>query len=314
LYYDAPLPDGVEVIFACGPFGSLAPLGKQLSALPKSERPVLVHILTEQLANPNLPEWLRYGGGWLRSRLERWAFYQQPDGTWALRSWLIPFVTKFHRFRYYGDLYWLQKAGVLSVLAISSRWTADFLQKRGFDPIILPPSVMEGEYLELERDIPVLWLGKAGSSRRSRHLKQIRADLKARGIDILMVDGVEHPYVFGKERTILLNRTKIILNILREEWDDNSMRYVLAAPCRTLIVTEPTLPHSFFKPGVHLVEADISEIADTISYYLEHDEEREKIVEAAHSLVTNQSGLDKMIQIMVCVLEQRRQKESSIHD
>jgi hypothetical protein len=63
-----------------------------------------------------------------------------------------------------------------------------------------------------------------------------------------------------EERRILLNRTKIALNISRQPWEDSSLRYFVVAPNRAMIVTEPTLPHTPFTPGVHLVEAPIEQI------------------------------------------------------
>jgi hypothetical protein len=110
---------------------------------------------------------------------------------------------------------------------------------------------------------------------------------------MMVVDGVEHPYVFGEDRIILLNRTKIVLNLLRTPWDDNSMRYCLAAPNRALVVTEPTLPHTDFTPGVHLVEAPAEQITDTICYYLAHEEERCQIVDRAYQLVTTELTMAK---------------------
>ena len=130
----------------------------------------------------------------------------------------------------------------------------------------------EWDNLELERDIPVLWLGKAGSSRRKSLLHKTRAELRTHGIEMLVIDGVENPYIFGKDRDNLLSRTKIVLNLVRAWWDDNSLRYTLVAPKRALIVTEPTLPHTDFMPGVHLVEAPVNQLADTILYYLNHEE------------------------------------------
>jgi hypothetical protein len=152
-----------------------------------------------------------------------------------------------------------------------------------------------GGDLGLERDIPILWIGKIATSRRHRLLKRIRAELKERGLEILVVDGIENSYVFGEKRTILLNRTKIVLNLLREKWDDNSMRYFLAAPNRALIITEPTLPHTPFLAGMHLVEAPIDQIADSICYYLSHEEERRRIVDQAHQLVTTDLTLRKAV-------------------
>jgi hypothetical protein len=304
--YDERMPPDLDAVIVCGPFGAMTPLNKQLVACPKPERPLLVYIMTEQLPNPDLPEWWRYLSGSARSLLDRLAYRQEESGRWIIRPWLKPVTSSAKRNRYYGDLFWMKRQGILSLLTISSLWTADYLRARGFDPMLLPPSVLEGEDLKLERDIPVLWLGKTGSNRRARILAQIRADLKTRGVELRVIDGVENPYVFGHKRTILLNRAKIVLNIMREKWDDNSMRYILAAPCRALIVTEPTLPHSPFQPGVHLVEAPVDQMADAICYYLEHEEERLAITDRAYELVTQETGLKKMQMILdrVCAMKQ----------
>ena len=298
--YDARLPSDLDVIFARGPFGSLVPLANQLLACPLSRRPSFVLWMTEQLPNPDLPEWVRYGVGLLRSRAERLAFRQRTQGEWRPSPRLHWLTAKAHRFRYYGDLYWLHRQGILSVLVVGSSWTADFVRARGFDPIVPPPSSPRdwGADLKLERDIPVLWIGKIATTRRQRLLKRLRAELRERGVEILMIDGLENPYVFGEGRTILLNRTKIVVNLLREKWDDNSMRYRLAAPNRALIVTEPTLPHTPFLPGVHLVEAPIEQMADTICYYLSHEEDRQRIVDRAYQLITESSREEVVAQIL----------------
>jgi hypothetical protein len=298
--HDARLPLDLDVLLARGPFGSLVPLANQLLACPTPRRPPFVLWMTEQLPNPDLPEWVRYGVGLLRSRAERLAFRPRAQGEWQLDPRLHCLTAKAHRFRYYGDLYWLHRQGILSVLVTASSWTADFLRARGFDPIVPPPSCRPdwGADLKLERDIPVLWIGKIATVRRERLLKRLRAELKERGVEILMIDGVENPYTFGEERTILLNRTKIVVNLLREKWDDTSMRYRLAAPNRALIVTEPTLPHTPFLPGVHLVEAPIEGMADAICYYLSHEEDRQHIVDRAYQLITGNSIAEVVAQIL----------------
>ncbi len=295
LRYEAKLPQVLDIVLVYGPFGSLVPLANQLLACPPSRRPLFVLWMTEQFPSPNLPEWVRYLGGIIRSRVERLAFRQRAQGEWQLDPRLRWLTTKAHRVRYYGDLYWLQRQGILSILAVASPWTADFLRARGFDPIVahLGSHPSWGADLELERDIPVLWIGKIGTRRRQRLLNRIRAELRERGVEMLMIDGIEHPYVFGEERTILLNRTKVVLNLLREKWDDNSMRYCLAALNRTLVVTEPTLPHTAFTPGVHLAEAPLEQMADTICYYLSHGEERQRIVDQAYQLAITELTMSK---------------------
>jgi len=298
--FDARLPEDLDVVLAIGPYGSLVPLTNQLLACPISQRPAFIFLMSEQFPNPRLPEWLRYGVGMMRSRAERLAFHQRAPGDWRLRPWLSWLTAKATRFRYYGDLYWLHRQGILSVLGISSQWTANFLRARGFDPFVQHLGYHPDQWtdLKLDRDIPVLWLGKTGTARRGRLLKGVRAELKERGIEMLVIDGEENPYVFGKKRTILLKRTKIVLNLLRTEWDDNSMRYGLAMPRGALVVTEPTLPHTCFIPGVHLVETPIEQMADTICYYLSHEEERQRIVDRAYQLITKHSVVEEMIQIL----------------
>jgi hypothetical protein len=314
LCYEDRLPQELDVVLVYGPFATLVPLANQLLDYPPSRRPTFVLWMTEQFPNPGLPEWVRYPCSVLRSQMERRAFRQDDKGDWRIAPRWRWLTGKAHRFRYYGDLYWLQRQGILSLLTITSPWTADFLRARGLNPVVIYLGMHPswGDDLGLERDIPVLWIGKIGSDRRRRLLDRIRADLREQGIEMLMIDGVEHPYVFGKERTILLNRTQIALNLLRATWDDNSLRYCLAAPNRTLIVTEPTLPHTAFKPGVHLVEAPIEKLSETICHYLSHQEERQQIVDRAYQLATTELTMSNAIsQLLDRILEVRGNTQSN---
>jgi hypothetical protein len=283
----ARLPEGLDVVLAVGPYGTLVPLISQLSARPPARRPAFAYVMTEQLPNPDLPEWFRYGAGVLRSWAGRKASRAAGNGAWQAVPALKWMARKATRFGYYGDLYWMRRAGVLSVLAVWSRVTADFLKERGF-PAMVPSEGYSpgwGDDLGLARDIPVLWLGKAGSRRRARVLQRLRGELRERGVEVHVVDGVEHSYVFGPQRTELLNRTQIMLNLVREKWDDNSLRFCLAAANKALIVSEPMLPHSSFRPGVHLVEAPIDQLAGIICRYLDDEAARRQITGRAYELV-----------------------------
>ena len=308
LYHDAKLPSDLDVVITRGPFGSLVPLTSQLLARPASQRPSFVLWMSEQLPNPNLPEWLRYWGGLLRSQAERWAFREVAPGEWQVKPLWRWLTTKGHRFRYYGDLYWLRRQGILSLLPVRSLVTIEFLRARGFDPFLIPMSFRYewGTDLKLERDIPVLWLGKIATARRRHLLQRVRRELHERGVEMLVIDGMENPYVFGEDRTILLNRTNIVLNLLREGWDNNSMRYALAAINRALIVTEPTLPHTPFIAGEHLVEVEIEKMAETICHYLSHEEDRQRIVENAYQLITKASIEDVVARILEQVISTRQ--------
>jgi hypothetical protein len=307
------LPENLDMVFAYGPFGSLVPLANRMLACPPSQRPLFVFRMSEQLPNPDFPEKLWYGAGLIRSHMERLAFREETPGEWELRPRLRWLTMKANRFRYYGDLQWLHQQDILSLLVIGVRLNAvsgDCLRARGIDPmpVSLGSHPSWGAELGLERDIPVLWIGKRATRRRERLLGRIRAELKERSVEMMMIDGIEHPYVFGDERTVLLNRTKIVLNLLRERWDSNSLRYYIAAPNRAMVITEPVSPPNSFVHGEHLIEAPIESMADTICYYLSHEEERQKIADQAYQFATTdltmKEGLTRVLE-RVTLLRQK---------
>lgn len=312
-FYDAKLPRNLDVVFTYGPFGSLVPLVNQLSACPSSQRPLLVFRMSEQLPNPDLPEWVRSGIGLIRSQAERLAFHQHTNGAQQLIPRLRWLTTKATRFRYYGDLHWLQRQGILSLLVIGHRLngvSGDCLRAKGINPLVvsLGSHPSWGKDLGLERDIPVLWIGKRGTSRRARLLDRIRSELRQHGVEMMMIDGVEHSYVFDEERTILLNRTRIVLNLLREKWDSNSLRYYIAAPNRAMIVTEPVYPPNSFVSGTHLIEAPVEHMTDTILHYLSHEEERRRIADQAYELATTDLTMKRGLVRVLETVAQLRQK------
>jgi len=305
LPYDARLPDDLDLLILPGPVGggSLVPIGRQLAGRRPDCRPITVLWQFEPLPDPTLPSWFLKSGAIGRSRLERLAWTEGQDGTWQLRPWARGVVRRGTRFRYYGDMLWLRDSGVISTLAVSSPCTAQYLHDHGLDASVvswgIPPDW--GQDLGLVRDIPVLWMGQPGASRRVKLLTRIRSELDRCGIEMYEIDGIKRPYVFGDERTILLNRTKVVLNLPRMPWDDNSARYYLAAPNKALIVSEPTLPHTPFVPGQHLVEAPIEQLTDTIIYYLTHEEERARIVERAWRLVIGELTLRNAVRCLLDV-------------
>jgi hypothetical protein len=298
---NSPLPPGLDAILAWGPLGSLVPIARQLLEMEAAHRPAFGLLLTEQLPNPSLPEWWRYRVGMLRSWIERRATRKTGD-TWQAAPALSWLTFRLKRYRYYGDLFWLQRKDLLDALAVWSGWNAAFLRERGLDAFV-PQRMRDlswGRDLHLERDIPVLWLGKPGSKRRKKLLGRIRRQLRERGVEMMVVDGVEHPYVFREERTILLNRTRIVLNLLRQKWDDNAMRFELAAYNKAMIVSEPMLPHTPYRPGVHLIEAPIDEIPDVICHFLQDEAARRAIADQAYEFVM--SGATKS-QVMAELLQ-----------
>jgi hypothetical protein len=301
------LPQGLDLVIAVGPFGSLTPITNQLADYPISRRPKFLLWMTEQLPNPALPEWIRYPVSAARSYVDWLSYRRNEQNQWIEDHRFSRLTSKAYRFRYYGDLFRLKKANILTVLAVGSDWIANYLRVRGLEPVVayIGSHPSWGEDLGIERDIPVVWIGKFVSSRRRHVFELIRTELRQRGVELKVIDGIENPPVFGHERTVLLNRTKIVLNILREKWDNHSLRYFLAAQNGALIVTEPTLPHTPFQVGKHLVRAEIDHIVDTMMYYLNHEDERLQISKQAYQLVSTELTMKNSVERIIHAINEK---------
>jgi hypothetical protein len=286
-----PVPEGVDLVFTYAPFGKFMPIVNHLADLPENTRPLLVHWNTEGTPDLRIPWRLVRAVGAGRSGIERLI---QPTGNGHFQplskiSSLTKIDFSMMRFRFIGDYYAAYSQGILSVFSDSSAVYADIHTKHGLPTVYAPWGSTPRWYADLgiERDIDVLWMGKRGTRRRSQLLDRVRAELKTYGIDIHVADNEENPFIFGDERTEYLNRAKITLNITRTWYDDNFSRFSLAAPNRSLVVSEKMLPHCpSYQPGVHFVEAEPENLAQAVLYYLQNPDEREQIVAEAYRLTT----------------------------
>jgi hypothetical protein len=91
------------------------------------------------------------------------------------------------------------------------------------------------ETLGLERDIDVLFLGDVRVARRRRALDFLQSS----GINVTVAGSWEDPQYWGENRTKLLNRTKILLNIPRTAGDYSGLRMFLGAANGAVILSEP---------------------------------------------------------------------------
>lgn len=270
------IPAAADIIFLYGPFGKYNHL---LESLPSPRVQTVIFWNTEGLPDISWPPKLVR----VLSRLRAWA----GRGT----GWRQRFDRGFIRFRYLGDFLYAHRHGLIDVLADISVVYADYLSAAGIPAIHAPfgssPTWFDDRVRE--RDIDVLWMGKFASRRRENILRRLRAELAEHGVEIYMVDNVEHPFVYDDERTELLHRTKITLNILRTWYDENSLRICMAVPNGSLVVSEPLLAHvPQYIAGEHYVSAPIPKLAETIIHYLNHPTEREKITENARRFITTE--------------------------
>jgi len=301
---DSTVPGEADIVFTFAPYGRFLPVAQQLSQLDPEKRPLLVHWNTEGLPDLRLPWPITRLLGAARSWLERSTYRLRPSA--GRNSFLAQLESKMLRFRYVGDYYYAHNQGVLTLFSDSSAVYARIHSQHGLPTLFIPwgSSPLWYADLELERDIDVLWMGNRQGERRSRLIDQVREGLLQHGVTMYVADGQENPFIFREERATLLNRAKITLNITRTWYDDNFSRFALAAPNRSLVVSEHLLPHCpAYEPGVHYVATATEKLAETIVYYLQRPEARADIVDKAYRLTTSQLTFNNSIRTLLTAVE-----------
>jgi hypothetical protein len=299
-----PVPAGVEAIFSHGPYGRFLSVPAQLGQLPPSQRPLLAHWNDEGMPDLRLPWPVLSGVGRLRSWIGRQLHAPHPNALARLPA-LKWFEPRLMRFSYLGDYRFAYQQGWLSLLVDQSKIYAALRSAHGLPTLAVPWGAIPAwsADLGLERDIDVLWLGARASRRRGALLDQVRADLRQRGIEIYVADNEEHPFIFGEERTRMLNRAKVTLNLTRTWYDDNFLRFSIVLPNRSLLVSEPMLAHcDEYIAGTHYVTAPAARLGETIAHYLAHPAERQRIVDSAYELVTQTLTLKNCVARIMAAL------------
>jgi hypothetical protein len=304
--WNQPLPAGVDVVLSHGPYGRFLSVPERLAKLPPGQRPFLVHWNDEGLPDLRLPWPIMSGLGSARSRVGRLVDSSNPAAQTLTRLLRLKSIDRrLMRFSYLGDYRYAYQQGWLGLLVDQSKIYAALHSAHGLPALAVPWGAIPAwsADLRLERDIDVLWMGARASRRRGALLDRIRSELRRRGIEMYVADNEEHPFIFADERARMLNRAKVTLNLTRTWYDDNFLRFAIVLPNRSLLVSEPMLDHCpAYVAGRHYVAAPIDQLPDTIEYYLSHAAERQRIVDDAYGLVTNELTLKNCVaRIMAAV-------------
>lgn len=302
-----PFPRDADIVFCFAPYGRFMQIPRQLDRIERRKRPIFIHWNTENPPDLRIPWPVMKGVGDLRSWVDR---LNDSDG-WS-RSLLgappIKWVNqRLHKFRYVGEYHYAWRKGWIDVFVESSAIYADLHKRHGLPAMTVPWGTVRDWHadLGLERDVDVLWMGKRRTKRRSDLLDRVRADLKPRGISVYVADDVEKPFVFGDARIELLNRSKITLNLL-PTWYDHAFpyRFHIAAGNRSMVVSEPFLPHCpTYEAGVHYAAAPIEQLAETIERYVKDDDARVRIAENAYQLATTELTFDNSVRTIMQAAE-----------
>jgi hypothetical protein len=307
-FFDKNIPKDVDYLLTFGPYNRLLPIWQKNACIALNRRPVVIHWNTEGMPDLRIPPRVIRVLGAIRSKIGRMGYSSSVFDHFLYSMRPVSHIDKsFKRYRFHGDYEYAYRKGWLHILSDTSHIYSQIRSKIGLPTLYAPWGASQRWYKDLgiERDIDVLWMGTRGSQRRSRILDQIFKELKLKGLNLYIADNEENPFIFGEKRTSHLNRAKITLNITRTWYDDNYSRFTMACSNRSLVVSEPVLPHcTEIKANVHYVSARIEDLANTIVYYLEHEEEIRRLVDNAYELMMDGLKFEKSLRKMFAAAQQ----------
>lgn len=198
-------------------------------------------------------------------------------------------------------LRWLARRGLPDLLVVSSAGRQEYLAEIGLraDHVPLGYHPDHGRDLGLERDIDVLFVGALDVPRRRRALRELRR----RGVRVEAVGDWSDPRFWGENRTHLINRAKIFLNLSRHEGQFSGERLILGMANRALVVSERMFRPEPFVPGTHYVAASLDEIPGLVERFLADAEAREQVAAAGHLFVTRDLTLGRSVARIVELID-----------
>lgn len=297
------IPDETNYVFLSGPCGSFIPFVKKIRSLRQEKRPVIIYWFTENLMLDFPPKVL----GLFQKIFSDLNFLDFPQIYQSSRKlFLRIFRGRGSRFASLGDIIWLRKNGLLDVLGLSASYYVNYFQKVGINAVLIPrgyhPSY--GRIMNLERDIPVTWMGKIRNRRRAAIIYGLRDKLRAYGLKMHIHDNASMPFIFGEERTNILNRSLFVLNVLAYPTDEVSIRYYIAAANGAVILTEPGMNEYPFENGRHLIECSIDDMAEKVVYYQRHLDEWQQISLNMLGYMKHEVTLEKSVMNLMGLAEQ----------
>jgi hypothetical protein len=203
-----------------------------------------------------------------------------------------------------GDFHWTHIRGVMenwqSILdshnegwidhfAVSTNQRKNFLVHRGIAAYFIPVGAHEymGCDMGLQRDIPVGFIGSTRQGRRAAIVDSLGDRLKKKGIPLIQT---EKGY-YGEQRCKWLNRTRILINLYNYSWSSAWIRFLMAAKCRTLVVSEPMNDEHPMIAGIHYVSATLDEMPEVICNLLDDPVTIDRITSAAAMLCQHELTL-----------------------
>lgn len=182
------------------------------------------------------------------------------------------------------DATFTNRAPWIDLVACNTPTRAAFLRQCGI-PARFVPLGFHANWGEMpshapfsgERDIDVLFVGTLRSPSRQRLVPEVLQTLNGWGFNTCEIDG----FPCGQQRSLLLQRARVVLNVLRFPWEFPGPRLFASAACGALCVSNEAVQNEPFQPGLHFVRAPRARMAESISWYLTHEDERRRVAARA---------------------------------
>ncbi|MCE5184856.1 MAG: glycosyltransferase [Planctomycetaceae bacterium] len=157
----------------------------------------------------------------------------------------------------------------------------------GFDPLY-------GENRNIRRDIDVVFLGhiRSRNDRRDAIVRLVQKELGLRGyrMEVLTQD------YYGSKRNDVINRSKILLHVVRMPWELPGMRLLIGAGGGALNVTTGFSGNAApYVEGRHFIDSSPSNLVNTLLYYLQNETQRRAIADQTYEYVKSEISLGKSI-------------------
>lgn len=209
----------------------------------------------------------------------------------------------------YTNSRWLRKmseSGLIDILFTSTPSRVEYLAEHGMDagyaPLGYDPE--HGQDFRRPRDLDVLFLGDLRVGRRRRVLSKLRRQ----GVPVEACGDWFRPEFWGDDRTKLLNRAKIFLNIHRFPGEFSGLRMILGMANGSLVISEPMYRPEPFLEGRHYISARVEEMPSVINHYLQHEDDRARIARQGMNFVMNQLRLETSVQRILAAIKERIDK------
>jgi hypothetical protein len=162
----------------------------------------------------------------------------------------------------------------IDLVACNTPTRVAFLRQCGIPARFVPLGFHSqwGDTSSCERDIDVLFVGSLQVSSRRGFVPGVLRQLSDWGYHTREIDLIP----CGQQRNHLLQRARVVLNVLRFPWEFPGPRLFASAACGALCVSNEAVQNEPFQPGLHFIRAPRARMAESICWYLTNEEERRR--------------------------------------